>query len=189
MLIRSLRKQKGDKKQVESAADAELSLDNLGPGGILSVTGTDYLVEEKNRYKAGNSEWFEVKLSGDHSEEWWLNWEPGANEVTLTSEISFQDLELTPEQLEQFIADGSGETEYDGETYYLSEFGEADYFRGNATTGEEMAYGDFLDEDERRTLSVVQWASGAYDAYTGIVLPRRQVEVMRNEGEEDEDWT
>ncbi len=194
MLIRSFRQRKEQANQETQNAQAsqqssELSLDNLAPGGILSIMDTDYLVEEKSRYEAGNSEWFEAKLSGDDDQEWWLNWEPGATDVSLTSEISFQDLGITPDDLERFVADGQGEIEYEDTTYYLDEFGEADYYRQEGSQGEELAYCDFLTEDERQTVGIVQWASGAFDAYAGIILPRHQVEVLRNRAEEGEEWS
>ena len=125
-------------------------------------------------------------MSGNDRTEWWLNGEPGASDVSLTSEIDFAELDISPDQLEQFVADGQGEITYEGDTYYLSEFGEADYFQQGSTTGQEMAYCDFHTEDERQTLGVVQWASGAFNAYVGTVFPRRQVEVLRNRGEEEE---
>jgi hypothetical protein len=187
ILIWSLIKQKKDNQKKKPSS--KLSLEDLGRGGIISITGTDYLVEEKNRYSAGDSEWFEVKLTGEGSETWWLGWEADDEQVTLTTEIEFQELGLTPEDLGIFAEDSQGEFEYENMTYHLVETGEARYHRQNEPVGDEMYYWDFHDDNGVNVVGVVQWASGAYNAYTGRIVAKSLVEILRAEAEEDEEWT
>jgi hypothetical protein len=187
MLIWSLIRQKKDKPKKTSPS--KLSLDDLAQGGIISITGTDYLVEEKNRYSAGDSEWFEAKLTGEGSETWWLGWEPGDEEVTLTAEIEFQELGLTPEDLEIFAEEGQGEFDYENMTYHLVETGEARYHRQNEPMGDEMYYWDFNDDSGHSVVGVVQWASGAYNTYSGRIVAKSHVDILRTEAEEGEEWT
>ncbi|HIE28199.1 TPA: DUF4178 domain-containing protein [Candidatus Poribacteria bacterium] len=183
MLVWSLIKRQRDK--TEKTSTSKLSLDDLSQGGIISITGTDYLVEERNRYSAGDSEWFEVKLTGEGSETWWLGWEPSDEEVTLTAEIEFQELGITPADLEIFADEGRGEFEYQNLTYHLVEVGEARYHRQDEPGGDEMYYWDFHDDSSVNVVSVVQWASGAYDAYAGRIVAKSLVEILRAEAEED----
>ena len=186
ILIWSLIKQKRDKLKKSPAS--KLTLDDLDRGGIISITRTDYLVEEKNRYSAGNSEWFEVKLTGD-GEIWWLGWEPDdERQVTLTKEIEFHELQIAPRDLETFAEEGRGEFEYENVTYHLVETGEARYHRQCEGVGEEMYYWDFHDDSGENTIGVVQWASGAYDAYAGRIMAKSIVDILRAEAEEDEEW-
>ncbi|MBC8234357.1 DUF4178 domain-containing protein [bacterium] len=187
ILIWSLIKQKKEKQ--EKPKTSKLSLDDLRPGGIISITGTDYLVEERNRYSAGDSEWFEVKLTGDASETWWLSWESDDEQVSLTMEIEFRGLGLTPGDFETFDEEGQGEFEYENVTYHLSEWGEARYHRQDEPVGDEMYYWDFYDDDGVNTVGVVQWASGAYNAYAGGVVSKRHIDILRAEAEEEEEWT
>ena len=187
MLVWSLIKRERDKP--EKTPTPKLSLDDLSRGGIISITGTDYLVEEKNRYSAGDSGWFEVKLTGEGSETWWLGWEPGDEEVTLTTEIEFQELGITPANLETFADEGRGEFEYQNLTYHLAECGEARYHRQDEPVGDEMYYWDFHDDSSVNVVGVVQWASGAYDAYAGRIVAKSHVDILRAEAEEGEEWT
>ena len=187
ILIWSFIKQKRDKSEETPAAKS--GFDALGPGGIIAITGTDYLVEEKNRYSAEDSEWFEVKLTGEGSETWWLGWEPSDEQVTLTTEIEFRELALTPEDLEIFAEEGQGEFEHENSTYYLAEAGEARYHKQDDPIGEEMYYWDFYDDDGVNTIGVMLWASRTYNAYTGRTVAKRLVEILRVEAEEGEEWT
>jgi hypothetical protein len=187
LLIWSLVRQRKEKQ--EKTTPSKLTLDDLGPGGIISITGTDYLVEEKNRYRAGDSEWFEVKLTGEGSETWWLGWEPDEEQVSLTTEIEFRELGITPGDLDTFDEEGSGEFEYESVTYYLSEWGAARYHSQDDPVGEEMYYWDFYDDNDDYIVGVVQWPSGAYNTYAGRAVAKRHVDILRAEAEEGEEWT
>ena len=184
LLIWSLTRQKKQEKTTPS----KLTLDELGPGGIISITGTDYLVEEKNRYRAGDSGWFDAKLTGEGSETWWLGWESDDEQATLTAEIEFRELGLAPGDLDEFDEEGQGEFEYKGMTYYLSDWGEARYHRQDEPIGEEMYYWDFYDDNNDYVVGIIQWASGAYNVYSGRVVAKRHVDILRAEGEEGEEW-
>ena len=125
LLIRTFSNRQEEEQEVEEepvSAEAD-SLDDLGVGGVISILGTDYVVEDTGRYVAAGSEWYDAKLTGDDSETWWLGWED-SDEVTLTTEVEFASLGLSPDDLEAIADEGQGEMEYDGETYVLAEASE-----------------------------------------------------------------
>ena len=146
-------------------------------------------ISAQSELRAGDSEWFEVKLTGDGSETWWLGWEPDDEEqVTLTTEIEFHELTLTPSDLEIFAEEGQGEFEHENSTYYLTGAGEARYHSQDDPIGKEMYYWDFHD-DAKNTIGVVLWASRTYNAYEGRIVAKNLVDILRAEAEEGEEWT
>ena len=133
MLFKSLRKKK---EEVEERESYDWTLDDLGAGGVISILGTDYLVEQRSLYEADGAEWHEVKLVGDAGETWWLTWESDEDdELSLTQEIEFHSVGVTPNELEDLADAGVGELEYDGETYHLDEAAGADYYEGGGDGG------------------------------------------------------
>jgi hypothetical protein len=187
MLFKSLRRKKETK--AEEAESYDWTLDDLGPGGVISILGTDYLVEQRSLYAAGDAEWHEVKLVGDAGESWYLTWESDDDdELSLTQEVDFHTLGVAPKDLEALADEGVGEIEYDSETYHLDEAAEAEYFEGGADEGRTMYYWDFLDEHGVKSVGIVLWESRSYDAYTGSTIPASQVDILRpNDEDEDDD--
>ncbi len=186
MLFKSLRKKK---EEVEDTESYDWTLDDLGAGGVISILGTDYLVEQRSLYAADGAEWHEVKLIGDKGEVWWLTWESDDDdELSLTQEVEFHSVGVTPTDLEELADEGVGEVEYDGETYHLDEAAEADYYEGGGDDGRRQYYWDFVDEHGVRTLGIVLWESRSYDAYAGSNIPASQVDILRpNDEDEDDD--
>lgn len=186
MLLKSLRRKK--ETEAEEAESYDWTLDDLGTGGVISILGTDYLVEQRSLYAAGDAEWHEVKLVGDAGEAWWLTWESDDDELSLTQEVDFHSVGVTPTALEELADEGMGEIEYDSETYHLDEAAEAEYFEGGGDDGRGLYYWDFLDEHGVKTLGIVLWESRSYNAYTGSTIPASQVDILRpNDDDEDDD--
>ena len=187
MLFKSLRKKK--EAEVEEAESYDWTLGDIDAGGVISILGTDYLVEQRSLYAAGGDEWHEVKLVGDNGEIWWLTWVSDEDdELSLTQEVEFHSVGVAPKELEELADEGVGTVEYDGETYHLDEAAEADYFEGGGDDGRHQYYWDFVDEHGVRTLGIVLWESRSYDAYVGSNIPASQVDILRpNDDDEDDD--
>ena len=184
VLIRAFWRPKDEEEVEEGPVSVEAdSLDDLEAGGVISILGTDYVVEETSRYVAAGSEWYDAKLTGDDNETWWLGWED-SDDVTLTAEVEFASLAVSPDDLEAMADEGQGEIEYDGETYVLAEASEAQYHRGDDADGDQMYYWDFHDPTGEKVVGVVLWSSRAYNAFVGSIMPRSQVEVLRAAEEE-----
>ena len=66
---------------------------------------------------------------------------------------------------------------YDGLTYYLDE-DSAGYFN-DVTRGigdwEELISFDYLDEDEKKCLSIDQWDERNFDAFAGVVVQEYEI--------------
>jgi hypothetical protein len=188
VLIRAFRGKKREEAEEIKEEDVfeERSLDEIDTGGVLSILGTDYVVEERNRYTSAGNEWYDAKLTGDDNEAWWLGWDD-SDDVSLTAEVDFAALEVSPDDLEAIADEGQGQIEYDGETYVLSEASEANYHRGGDPQGDQMYYWDFHDSAGEKLVGVVLWASQSYNAFVGSILPRSQVEILRASGDDDVD--
>lgn len=178
---------KKETKREEARAYREWGLSDLDEGGVLTIQGVDYMVDQICRYVSGNAEWFEGKLIGDQNEVRWMTWESDEDEeVSLTTEIDFNDTGTTPHLLEQFADEGVGETEYEGEVYRLSEASEATFHETENSSGRTLYYWDFS-SDSGKVLGIILWESRAYNAFAGEHVSTRQIEVLRPGAGEDED--
>jgi len=186
MLIRTLRSKKKAEEPEEEQRFEERTLDDLGVGGVISILGIDYVVQERNRYSAAGTEWYDAKLLGDDNETWWLGWDE-SDEASLTAEVPFDGIGLTPADLEAMADSAEGEIQYGDETYVLAEASEARYHRSDDSDGEQMYYWDFHDESGEKIVGVVLWSSRLYNAFVGSILPRDQVDILRAAEDEEED--
>ena len=178
---------KKEAQREEKRAFREWGLSDLENGGVLTILGVDYMVDQICRYVSGNAEWYEAKLLGDENEVRWMTWESDDDEeIGLTIEIDFNDTGTTPHLLEQFADEGIGETEYEGVRYSLSEASEATFHETASSSGRTLYYWDFNDESGK-VLGIILWESRAYNAFAGEYVSTRQIEVLRPGAGEDED--
>jgi len=181
MWLLTMRKEKEDLDHREATP----SLGELGPGGVISIEGADYMVHQKNRYSSGSSEWFEVKVTDDASEVWWLGWEEDDDTaVTLTQDIDFHALGLSAADLESLAEEG-GELVHEGRAYHLDEAGDANYHKDCQPAGEPFYYWDFRDSDVDNTIGIECWDSNNYEASIGRYISVDNIEIYRAEGDDE----
>ena len=154
------------------------SLDDVQPGGVIVVQGTEYLVEQKNRYTEADGEWFELKLTGDEGQTFWIDWY-GGNElnVTLTRETDFDALDLTSEDLVLFDDEETGELNFDDVVYHFSASGESQFYENSEIEGESFYYWNFEDEEHENVINVQRWSGNTYDASIGRYVKESDVEI------------
>ena len=165
------------KKKTEPVSSPP-SLDDVEPGGVIVVKGTEYLVEQKNRYTEAGGEWFELKLTGDEGRTFWIDWqeENGLN-VTLTQETDFGAFELTSEDLAVFDDEETGEFNFDDVVYHFSAAGESQLYENCGTESESFYYWNFEDEEHENVINVQRWSGNTYDASIGRYVKESDVEI------------
>ena len=183
MWLVTMRKEK--EAMAGSASAPPSGIAALEAGGVMSVEGLDYIVQQKNRYSAGSSEWFEVKLVGDGDEVWWLGWEEDDEPViTMMQEADFHELGLSPDDLDALDEEG-GEIVVDGHAYHLDESGDALFHENCQPSGEPFYYWDFRDSEMEQTIGIECWGDSDYRASVGRFVDGGAVDIYRAGEEED----
>lgn len=122
----------------------------LGPGGIVSHGGIDYVVRGSVTYRQGPFVWWEHLLEGG-DQPVWFSVEDDEGRLELVMWTARKDLQLQP----------ASQHVIDGVTYNETERGRAGYTT-EATTGlppaGDMDFVDYADDDETSLLSLERWA-------------------------------
>ena len=91
------------RKKSSDSVQSPPSLDDVKPGGVIVVKGIEYLVEQRNRYTEEDSEWFELKLTGDEGRTYWIDWQDrGGLNVSLARETPFATLGANAQRFSYF---------------------------------------------------------------------------------------
>ena len=166
------------RKKESHEVESPPTLDDVKPGGVIVVKGIEYLVEQRNRYTEADGEWFELKLTGDEGRTYWLDWQDrGGLNVSLTQEMPFASLGLTPEGLATFDDEESGSFDFDGVIYYFSASGESQLYENNGSESEPFYYWNFEDEEHENVINVARWSGGTYEAAIGSYINVSDVDI------------
>ena len=163
------------------AGGSEPSVQNLGPGGVATIRGTDYVVEAKHRYQDPDGyKWFELKLVDGENNVQWLEWEVDDElELSLWEKLDFERLGLSAAELKRFDDDEAGEFTYEGVTYHYEESDEARFFEDCVGEPKPLYYWDFEERGGDRLASVERWGR-RFEAAVGRQLrPFDEVQVLR----------
>lgn len=163
-----------------SSGGAEPTVQELGPGGVVTVRGTDYVVEAKHRYQDPDGyRWFELKLVDGENNVQWLEWEVDEGlELSLWEKIDFERLGLSAADLERFDDDEAGEFTFEGVTYRYDESDEARFFEGDGEEPKPLYYWDFEERGGDRLSSVERWGR-RFEAAVGGNVPEFDIQVLR----------
>ena len=188
---RSQAKEKGGSKK-ESPKSQELRLENLGPGGVVSLSGVgekmeslDLIISTVNCYHEGDFTWSELEADRG-SEKVFIEIEDDDDlEFTITLQtLEMEEIGLQRSDLEKMVANDEGEISYNGTTYYFEDFGKAVFHRGcQKDKLERFKYWDFEAEDEEHFLSIEEWTDGSIDVSLSETLKPHQITVYSLEGE------
>ena len=166
------------RKKDSKITESPPSLDDVKPGGVVVVKGSEYLVEQRNRYTEADGEWFELKLTGDEGRTYWLDWQDrGGLNVSLTQEMPFASLGLTPEDLAAFDDEESGSFDFDDVIYYFAASGESQMYENDASESEAFYYWNFEDEEHENVINVARWSGGDYEAAIGSYINASDVDI------------
>lgn len=166
------------RKKEPDHVESPPSLDDVRQGGVVVVKGNEYLVEQRNRYTEAGGEWFELKLTGDEGRTYWLDWqECGGMNVSLTQEMPFASLGLTPDDLATFDDEESGSFDFDDVIYYYAASGESQMYENDGSESEAFYYWNFEDEEHENVINVARWSGGDYEAAIGSYINASDVDI------------
>ncbi len=166
------------RKKDSNIAESPPTLDDVKPGGVVVVKGSEYLVEQRNRYTEADGEWFELKLTGDEGRTYWLDWQDrGGLNVSLTQETPFSSLGLTPDDLASFDDEETGSFDFDDVIYYFAASGESQMYENDAPESEAFYYWNFEDEEHENVINVARWSGGDYEAAIGSYIGASEVDI------------
>ena len=166
------------RKKESDHVESPPSLDDVRQGGVIVVKGIEYLVEQKNRYTEADGEWFELKLTGDEGRTYWIDWQDrsGLN-VSLTREIPFDSLGLTPDDLASFDDEETASFDFNDVIYYFAASGESQLYENDGSESEPFYYWNFEDEEHENVINVARWSGGTYEAAIGSYVNDSDVDI------------
>lgn len=153
-----------------------MKVTDLDEGFVFEYNLKNWVVKEVYQYDWGNNNFSKEFLIDAGDEKAYLS-VAAQGELTFTKDIKIQKLGTG---LRENIAKTHKAPEmlvYDGVTYYLDE-DSAGYFN-DVTRGtedwEELISFDYLDEDEKKCLSIDQWDERNFDAFAGVVVKEYEI--------------
>ena len=166
------------RKKESDLVESPPTLDDVKPGGVIAVNGIEYLVEQRNRYTEEDGKWFELKLTGDEGRTYWLDWQDrGGLNVSLTREMPFASLGLTPEDLTAVDDEETGNFDFDDVIYYFTASGESQFYENDGSESEPFYYWNFEDEEHENVINVARWSGGTYEAAIGSYIKVSDVDI------------
>ena len=180
---------KKKEEQAKANAPKELSLENVGTGGVIHLRNVgpdmeeyDVTILSKGIYREGeSSEWYELEGDNGRQKVWISIEEDDGLDVTLTlRRLKLREIPINREDLDRMDEAAEGEFEFEGETFYFEYSNEASYFAdGNTSRDNEefFYYWEFENDNEDKFITVEEWANGKFEVTLSIPLKASQVQV------------
>ncbi len=184
--------QKNKQKKEEEAKlniPKELTLDNVGKGGVIHLMHVGPLMEEydvtilsKSIYREGeSSEWYE--LEGDNgSKKVWISIEEddGLDVTFAHRSLKLRELPINRTDLDRMDEAAEGEFEFEGEMFFFEYSNQASFFANGDTSSENEAffyYWEFENEKEDQFITIEEWENGKFEITLAMTLKDSQVKV------------
>ena len=180
------------KKKEQEAKDntpKELTLENVGTGGVIHLRNVgpdmeeyDVTILSKSIYREGeSSEWYELEGDNGTQKVWISIEEDDGLDVTLTlRSLKLREIPINREDLDRMDETAEGEFEFEGETFYFEYSNEASYFAdGNVSPDNEdfFYYWEFENDNEDKYITIEEWENGKFEITVSIPLKSSNVEV------------
>ncbi len=165
----------------------ELRIENVGPGGMIHISGIGEEMEEfdvsilgKHLYRDEGSSWYELEGESINGKVW-IDLEEGDDlslSITL-KKVKLRDIGLSKKDLKRIDDEEEGEVQFEGQTYHYEDSDEATFYRhSDESQGERYYYWDFENDDEDKFVSVEKWSDGSYDVSYSEEIASHQVTVF-----------
>jgi hypothetical protein len=180
---------KKKEEQAKANAPKELSLENVGAGGVIHLRNVgpdmeeyDVTILSKGIYREGeSSEWYELEGDNGRQKVWISIEEDDGLDVTLTlRRLKLREIPINREDLDRMDETAEGEFEFEGETFYFEYSNEASYFAdGNTSRDNEefFYYWEFENDNEDKFITVEEWENGKFEITLSTPLKASQVQV------------
>ena len=164
----------------------EIRIENVGPGGVIRLTGIGKDMEEfdlkvisKHTYRQIESTWYELECDKGE-EKIWIDMEED-DELELAvglRKLKLRDLSITKQDLIRFDDDEEGSFEFEGDKYYLEDSDAAVFYRhSNDKEADKLYYWDFETEDGKKYIGIEKWSNNSYDITYSEPIRSSQVTV------------
>ncbi|MCP4294034.1 MAG: DUF4178 domain-containing protein [Proteobacteria bacterium] len=163
----------------ETPASTKLSIENMGAGGVLTLSGVkngvedlDLVVSAKHLYKNQTYQWYELIADGgekSYSIEIEMDDEL---EVHLSQKnLKLRDLEIKKDQLMIMADEEDGKIQFEGKSYYFDEKGEYTFHRNcDLEKGSPVSLMEFMTEDRKNFLAIEFWNGGETEVTESIAI-------------------
>lgn len=202
-------KQKNE-QEVRRSIFKELTLENVGPGGVIHLMNVGPEMEEydvtilsKSIYREGesnrnvsqsgmttlaaNHEWYELEGDNGRQKVWISIEEDDGLDVTLALRtLKLRDLPINRSDLDRMDETAEGEFEFEGQTFYYEYSNEASFFSNGNTSRENESffyYWEFENKKGDQFITIEEWENGKYDITLSIPIKSSQVKVYSLGGE------
>jgi len=179
------------KKSTETTPNEprELSLENVGPGGVIHLMNVGPNMEEydvtilsKSIYREGSSnEWHELEGDNGKQKVWISIEEDDGLDVTLAlRSLKLRELPINRADLDRMDETAEGEFEFEGQTYYLEYSTEASFFANGDTSAANESffyYWEFENEKEDQFITIEEWENGKFEITLSVPLKPSQIKV------------
>lgn len=179
------------KKEQEAKLNTpkELTLENVGPGGVIHLMNVGPNMEEydvtilsKSIYREGESnEWHELEGDNGKQKVWISIEEDDGLDVTLALRaLKLRELPINRSDLDRMDEAAEGEFEFEGETFYFEYSNEASFFSDGNTSAENESffyYWEFENEKEDQFITIEEWENGKFEITLSVPLKSSQVKV------------
>ena len=174
------------KKQAKPKLAPKLSIENMQPGGVLHVMNIgpelaeyDVTIQARHRYEEEGVEWFELEGDNGSQKVWITIEEDDEQELSIVlKKIKLRDIGLTNAQLDKMDDQEEGEFNYNNQTFFYEDSGDASFFRNSGDKEEPFSYWEFENKDQTQAVSVEKWNDGTVDVCLSDYIKPSQVQVF-----------
>ncbi|WPP48223.1 DUF4178 domain-containing protein [Catalinimonas niigatensis] len=179
------------KKEQEAKLNTpkELTLENVGPGGVIHLMNVGPNMEEydvtilsKSIYREGESdEWYELEGDNGKQKVWISIEEDDGLDVTLALRtLKLREIPINRSDLDRMDEAAEGEFEFEDQTFYFEYSNEASFFSDGNTSAENESffyYWEFENEKEDQFITIEEWENGKFEITLSVPLKSSQVKV------------
>jgi len=168
-MVFSFLKDKFSKKEEKSYDDiTDLTVKNLDVGFIFDYETETWQVTAKNRYETDEGEYFEMEIKSS-SDVCFL--EPGDEDLhtwLITKKIPIGKIGGNVRAHIKKEQDPPDTITYDGVEYYLDASTDGHFFKDCEGEGDPFISWNFLDDSEKKQITIEQWGETEFEASTGL---------------------
>lgn len=167
----------------------QLSLENVGPGGMIRLMNVGKNMDEydvnilsKSIYREGeNYEWYELEGDNGRSKIWISLERDDELEVTIaTRKLKLRDLSINRSDLDDMDEKKEGQFVFEGKIYHYENSNEASYFRNGVVSQDNeefFYYWEFETADGDEFITIEEWENGKFEVTVSYSIKESQVKV------------
>lgn len=183
------KRKKIDQPTQHNPLSDQLSLEHVGPGGMIRLMHVGKNMDEydvnilsKSIYREGeNDEWYELEGDNGRSKVWISLERDDELEVTIaTRKLKLRDLPINRHDLDDMDEKKEGQFVFEGKIYYYENSNEASYFRNGDVSQENeefFYYWEFETADEDEFITIEEWENGKFEVTVSYPIKESQIKV------------